>query len=224
EGEFKEPSGVGVDGENNVYVADSWNGRIQKFTEDGKFLKSIGGTAGGFYSPRNVAVNAYGMVFVADTGTSRIHRFDTEFNRIGKPYGERGKAFGDFREVFGLAFDSQKRLYVGDPGNRRIMVLTSDLQPAAQINVKGWETASPMWPMTAVDSRDYLYAVSSGTQDIWVYDTKDPKFKYIGTIKNNTDGKPLFNNPLGIAADKDGNIYVSETSKGSIVKIRPVFE
>ena len=223
-GQFKEPSGVGVDRDNNVYVADAWNGRIQKFDSEGKFLKSLGGTAGGFYSPRNVAVNAYGMVFVADTGTSRIHRFDTEFNRIGKPFGQRGKAFGNFQEVFGLAFDSQRRLYVGDPGNRRVAVLTSDLQPVAHINVKGWEAAPPMWPMTAVDSRDYLYVVSSGTQEIWVYNTKDPKFKYVGTIKNDPQGKGLFNNPLGIAADSAGNIYVSETSKGSIVKIRPIFE
>ena len=111
-GQFKEPSGVAVDKDNNLYVADAWNGRIQKFDSKGRFVLEVGGEKAGFYSPRNVAVNDYGMVHVADTGTSRIHRFDTDGNRIGKPFGERGKALGNFQEVFGLAFDRKKRVYV----------------------------------------------------------------------------------------------------------------
>ncbi|HNZ28736.1 MAG: Serine/threonine-protein kinase PknD [Candidatus Aerophobetes bacterium ADurb.Bin490] len=223
-GQFKEPSGVAVDKDNNLYVADAWNGRIQKFDSKGRFVLEVGGEKAGFYSPRNVAVNDYGMVHVADTGTSRIHRFDTDGNRIGKPFGERGKALGNFQEVFGLAFDSKKRVYVGDPGNMRVAVLSGDLKPEASIRVKGWETAKPMWPMVAVDSRDYLYAVSSGTQEIWVYDTKNPKFKYVGTIKTDSKGKNLFGNPLGIAIDAQDNIYISEVTKNTIIKIRPVFE
>jgi sugar lactone lactonase YvrE len=223
-GQFKEPSGVAVDKQGNIYVADAWNGRIEKFNPKGKFELEIGGVKAGFYSPRNVAVNDYGVIHVADTGTSRIHRFDTDGNRIGKAFGERGKAPGNFNEVFGLAFDSKKRVYVADPGNRRISVLSSDLVPQATIKIKPWDTAAPMWPMIAIDSNDRLYVVSSGTQEIWVYDTKNPKFKYLGTIKTDRNNKMLLANPLGIAIDQQDNVYVSEVSKSSIIKIKPVFE
>jgi len=223
-GQFKEPSGVSSDRDGNIYVADAWNGRIQKLDKDGRFLLEIGGEKAGFYSPRNVAVNQYGVMFVADTGTSRIHRFDVDGNRIGKPFGTRGKSLGNFQEVFGLAFDSQNRVYVGDPGNRRVDILSSDLNPIGQIEVKPWQDAAPMWPHVAVDSQDRLYVVSSGTKEIWIYNTKTPKFKYIGTIKTGRDNKPLFADPVGIAIDREDNIYVSEVNKGTIVKIKPAFE
>ncbi|MGD0566553.1 MAG: NHL repeat-containing protein [Candidatus Goldiibacteriota bacterium] len=223
-GEFNEPSGVSTDKDGKVYVADAWNGRIQKFDANGKYETEIGGVKAGFYSPRNVMVNKYNIVYVADTGTSRIHRFDVEGNRVGNPAGGTGKSLGKFMEVFGLASDSKGRVYVSDEGNRRIEVFSSDLVPQAQIKVKAWDTNIPLWPMLAVDSADRLYAVSSGTQEIIVFDTKDKNFKYIGTIKNDMRDKPLFSNPLGIAIDAQDNLYVTDIAGNKVLKIKPVFE
>jgi sugar lactone lactonase YvrE len=222
-GEFKEPSGVAVDKENFIYVSDAWNGRIQKFNPNGDYILEFGGEKCGFYSPRNVAVNKYGILFVADTGTSRIHRFDTEGNRIGNPVGGKGVAINNFDEVFGICFDSTGRIYAGDPGNRRIVVLSSDLKPLAQIKIKPWLENKSSWPMVAIDSRDYLYVVSTNTQDIYIYDTKNPKFKYIGTIKNDNSNKPLFASPLGIAIDSNDIIYVSDSGKNQVIKLQPIF-
>ena len=223
-GEFNEPSGISVDKDGNLYVADAWNGRIQKFDAKGKFLLEIGGVKGGFYSPRNVSVNKYGVVYVADTGTSRIHRFDTEGTRMGNPVGGAGKALGKFGEVFGIAFDSKGRVYAADAGNRRIEVFSADLVPQEQVKVKAWDTNFPLWPMLAVDSRDRLYAVSSGTQEIVVFDTTGKRLKQIGVIKNDTREKPLFSNPLGIAIDAQDNVYVTEITRNKVLKIKPLFE
>jgi DNA-binding beta-propeller fold protein YncE len=223
-GQFNEPSGISTDRDGNVYVADAWNGRIQKFDAKGNYKLEIGGTKGGFYSPRNVSVNKYGIVYVADTGTSRIHRFDTDGNRLGNPVGGSGKSLGKFSEVFGIAFDSKGRVYAADFGGRRIEVFSSDLAPQAQIKVKSWEVNQPLWPMLAVDSKDRLYAVSSGTQEIVVFDTTGKKIKQIGIIKNDEKDKPLFSNPLGIAVDSMDNIYITEISRNKALKIKPLFE
>lgn len=223
-GEFKEPSGVAVDSENSVYIADAWNGRIQKFDSKGKFKLQIGGSKAGFYSPRNCNVNRYGILYVADTGTSRVHRFDTEGNRLGNPAGGQGKAPDKFNEVFSIAFDSQNRVYVSDAGNKRVVILTSDLKPIGKINVRAWSDTMPLWPMIAIDSNDMLYAVSSSEKDITVYNVKDKKPKYVGTIKNDMKDKPLFSDPVGIAADKNNNLYVTEVSRNKVLKILPVFE
>lgn len=222
-GKFNEPSGVAVDNQNNVYVADAWNGRIQKFSSDGKYIMEIGGPKAGFYSPRNVAVSKYGILFVADTGTSRVHRFDLEGNRIGKPAGGVGKALDKFLEVFSIAFDSKNNIYVSDVGNRRIVVLTSDLNPMHFIKVGVWNENPPLWPMIAIDSNDLLYASSSGSKEIIVFDLKTKKPKYMGSIKIDVKDKPIFSDPLGIAIDKENNIYVSEVARSKVLKIKPIF-
>jgi DNA-binding beta-propeller fold protein YncE len=224
DGQFNEPSGISTDKDGNVYVADAWNGRIQKFSDTGKFILEIGGQKAGFYSPRNVMVNKFGIVYVADTGTSRIHRFDTDGNRVDNPAGGSGKAPGKFMEDFGIALDSKGRIYVADAGNRRIQVFSPDLVPQAQIKVKAWDANLPLWPMLAIDSQDRLYAVSSGTQEIIVFDTKDKNFKYIGTIKSDMRDKPMFTNPLGVAVDAQDDLFITEISRNRVMKIKPVFE
>lgn len=223
-GEFNEPSGISVDRDGNVYVADAWNGRIQKFDSKGVFKLEIGGVKGGFYSPRNVSVSKYGVVYVADTGTSRIHRFDAAGTRMGNPVGGAGKSLGKFGEVFGIAFDSKGKVYAADAGNRRIQVFSSDLTPQQQVSVKSWNNNFPLWPMLAVDSKDRLYAVSSGTQEIVVFDTTGKKIKQIGIIKNDMRDKPLFANPLGIAIDSQDFLYVTEITRNKVLKIKPQFE
>jgi tetratricopeptide (TPR) repeat protein len=69
---------IAVDSSGNVYVADSGNHRIQKFTSSGSFLATWGsqGTGNGqFNGPRGIAVDGSGNVFVGDTDNNRIQRF-----------------------------------------------------------------------------------------------------------------------------------------------------
>ncbi|MFJ7730807.1 SMP-30/gluconolactonase/LRE family protein [Lysinibacillus sp. NPDC097231] len=65
----------------NVYVADTSNQRIQKFTSDGTFLKTWGsaGTSDGqFQYPTGIAIDAAGNVYVADYFSHRIQKFTSD--------------------------------------------------------------------------------------------------------------------------------------------------
>ena len=68
DGELRFPFGLAVDALGNVYVADTFNGRVQKFTGEGQFLKAWTVPTQGplqFSMPVGIVVNASGTVYVA---------------------------------------------------------------------------------------------------------------------------------------------------------------
>jgi DNA-binding beta-propeller fold protein YncE len=77
-GWFATVTSITVDQIGNVYVADYYNHRIQKFSPDGDFLTAFGteGTGPGhFIYPIAMAVTDDGIVFVADYGNNRIQKW-----------------------------------------------------------------------------------------------------------------------------------------------------
>ena len=63
--QFDGPADVAVSADGTaIYVADQWNGRIQKFTTSGVFDLSIGG----FVEPSSVSSDETGRLFVTDPG------------------------------------------------------------------------------------------------------------------------------------------------------------
>ena len=64
--------------DSSVFVADTWNDRIQKFTPEGVFVTKWGmlGTSDGEFSSRTaVAAASDGSVYVGDQGNYRIQKF-----------------------------------------------------------------------------------------------------------------------------------------------------
>jgi DNA-binding beta-propeller fold protein YncE len=78
EGSFHRPNGVAVSLLGNIYVSDTGNHRIQKFTKNGDFVMSWGSAGSGdgqFDYPQGLAVDLSGNVYVADAGNKRIQKF-----------------------------------------------------------------------------------------------------------------------------------------------------
>ena len=77
-GTFTGAQSVAVDKSGNIFVADCFNSRIEKFDAAGKFLLQWGKPGhrtGEFWLPQGLALDANGNVFVADTYNSRIQEF-----------------------------------------------------------------------------------------------------------------------------------------------------
>lgn len=84
DGEFSLPYTPAVDSAGNVYVADTLNNRVQKFTSDGRFLAKIGRGGGDgsegrgdgeFDDPYGVAVDCRGSLYVTDEDNDRVQKF-----------------------------------------------------------------------------------------------------------------------------------------------------
>jgi ABC-type spermidine/putrescine transport system permease subunit II/DNA-binding beta-propeller fold protein YncE len=124
-GEFNRAEGIGVDGQDRLYVADSCNHRVQVFTSDGQFVRAFGNPGSGpgqLSYPYDVKVDAAGHVFVCEFGNSRIQVFDGE-GRSLEIIGGAGGLPGRFNNPWGIALDSRGNLYVADALNHRVQKL-----------------------------------------------------------------------------------------------------
>ncbi len=102
------PASIALDSSGNVYVTDTNNNRIEKFSGDGKFLAKWGseGTGEGqFNGPRGIAVDSMGNVYVTDTGNGRVEKFTCAGNFIAQ-FGSQGVGDGKFDSPSGVAVDS----------------------------------------------------------------------------------------------------------------------
>jgi DNA-binding beta-propeller fold protein YncE len=78
EGDLNKPSGIFVDKDGFVYIADSGNNRIQKFDSRGRFIAGWGeiGTGDGQLKyPSGIVVDSRGNVYVAERDNNRIQMF-----------------------------------------------------------------------------------------------------------------------------------------------------
>jgi tripartite motif-containing protein 71 len=128
---FAAPTGIGIDHNGNIYVADRDNHRVQIYNNQLTYIATLGktGEAGSdnahFDGPSDVAVDRNGYIYVSDEGNDRIQVFNSNrqyVRTIGG--GGSGRDFSHF-DNWGphkVAVDSQGRLYVVDTGNSRVQV------------------------------------------------------------------------------------------------------
>lgn len=227
ESTFNEPWGIGIAPDGSVYVADTWNYRIQKFTSDGKFIKSwnvaVPDTGEGFYGPRDVAVDANGRVYVSDTGNKRILVYDADGNYITQ-FGSAGLEPGQFDEPVGIALDAEGNLYVADTWNERIQVFAPDADvktffPLRQWSVKGWRSQSVLnKPYIAIAPDGKVYASDPEGFRILVFDNQgNPLMTW--TVQGFYGD--VFGQPCGIAVDAQGRVYVSDLTNHRVLRFDP---
>jgi len=198
-------------------VADTWNHRIQIFTDKGRF-KTVMVAEDGFFAPRGVAMDGDGNVFVADTGRHRIVKFDPK-GKKSRAWGVRGTKKGEFNEPIGLAVDQAGNVYVADRLNFRIQVFSNNGDSLRAFPVQGWTPEQvDMEPHMALDKKKGILYVTDGRgKKVMRYKLNgDP----MGDIEKDSGGTPLFNVPLGVAVDPKGDVLVSDAAAAKLLKLR----
>ena len=219
-GTFCEPWGIAVGVDGSVFVADTWNGRIQKFTADGQFITTWGygilqdpNNLLGFYGPRGIVVDPLGNVLVTDTGNSRVVVFSADGQPITQ-FGGTGVAAGQFAEPVGMALDAAGRLYVVDTWNQRVQVFTSDnvggYAPATSYDIAGWETTSVNnKPFIAVDLQGNIFITDPDGYRVIELSNTGTIVRYWGNIGIDHSS---FSLPTGIVADEQGGVWVVDSN------------
>lgn len=195
EARFNYPSGIAIDANGNLVLADTDNNTIRKITPSGT-VTTLAGKAGvegfsdgtgamaRFRGPEAVAVDAGGNVYVADTNNGTIRKVTPAgvVTTLASSSGEDGYADGPqsaarFWRPQGIAVDSHGTVYVIDTGNHCVRKLTS---------------AGIVTTLAGAGNPGSVDATGSAAQ---------------------------FNRPAAIAVDTVGNLYVADTENHTIRKV-----
>lgn len=195
---LNQPVGVAVDSEGHIFIADSANNRIREVLSDG--------TIGTFAGNGNAA-------FFGD-GTAPI------FAAIHAPRG--------------LAFDPAGNLYIADTQDHRVRKINPDntIVTVAGNGQPGFSgdggpainAALNLPSSIAFDSAGNLYIADQANNRIRKVSTNGTISTVAGTDTVFTgDGGPaaiaLISHPQGVAVDRAGNLYISETGENRIRKV-----
>jgi hypothetical protein len=220
-GQFDRPKGIAVDSYSNIYVTDTQNYRIQKFTSDGVYIMQWGeyGNAPGYFrEPRDIALDSNNNVYVIDQ-LQRIQKFTSEGVFLTQ-WGNYGDGDGQFHDTKGIAVDSNDNVYVTDgnyPGgnenNFRVQKFTSDGVYIMQWGEYGHNPGQFLGISgIATDSSNNVFVVAGPTR-VQKFTSDGAHLIRWGSPGT---GEGEFNGIVSIAVDTDDDVYVGENSTQNI--------
>ena len=119
---------MAIDSDDNIFVVDAGNNRVQKFNLNGKYISKFGseGSADGeFNNPWGIALDGEGHIYIADWRNDRIQKFTAD-GKWEASIGSSGSGVGQLNRPNGLAVDSDGDIYVADWMNNRVQVFAPD--------------------------------------------------------------------------------------------------
>lgn len=222
--QMNQPLGVAFDGDGNVWIANTGQSRVEEYTSDGTYIRSIGTdpNQGTLYAPYGVAVDTErNIVYVADMGGEAVQLYTTDGNWIST-----FPAADQKPKVFGT--DGFTPYHVGLL-NGRVIVSTADglyfFDQDGKV-IARWggtykgENLRGAGP--GVFNFPDSFVTDPATGDIYVTDTMNRRVLAIdqngfwkwdsGTPDENGKITSFWQLPRGIAiGPDDGNLYVIDT-------------
>ena len=193
------PSAVAVDGSGNVYIADTGNNRILKETwSAGSYIQSTIPTSS-LNSPGGVAVDGAGNIYIADTDNQRVLK---ETPTSG---GYTESVIASFplysgNWILSVAVDGSGNVYFSS-GAEIVYVETLSAGNYTQSNL---QTSSSQIGGLAVDGGGNIYVADLGNKQILIEVPSAGGY----TESTVSISGPVIPNPMGVAVDAMGNIYI----------------
>jgi DNA-binding beta-propeller fold protein YncE len=207
---LKEPCGIAVRGD-EVYVADTWNGRVELFSASGEWKAKA---PGDFYGPRSIAATSDGKVWISDTGNQRLVRIERDLSNP-RWFGKHGSGPEEFSSPMGVAAGPGGSVYVADTDNRRIQILDPEGHFKTRWKFPGWGSNSEAY--LAVDADGSVYATDPGANAVVHLDGRGNEVRR--WTADDTGKK--FERPTGIALDPKGRaLYVVNTDTSTITRLK----
>ena len=240
---FSYPAGIAVDANGNVFVADTGNDRIRKIDSNGIVTTFSGDGTNGFLdggptmakfaSVTDIAIDASGNLYVADFGNNRIRKITTS-GFVSTVAGNGVYGFSDgnnldamFKNPAGLTIDVNGAIYVADQNNNRIRKISG----GQTTTIAGDGTDGYLDGNALASWFSFPTDLEFIGQDLYIIDNWNNKIRklssgQVSTLTGNGSGfldgtlsVAKFYNPLQIAVNSNGEIFVSDAVNNRIRKI-----
>jgi tripartite motif-containing protein 71 len=218
-GQFQYPTGLAVDSDGILFIADSYAHRLQRITPNGG-VSIIGGRGGGraqFLSPQGVATDGDGSFYVVEQGNCRVQKF-TRGGGLELVFGRAGREAGEFQGPTAIAVaPGSGDIYVADTGNSRVQRFRSDgrfLNMLGAPGAYGPGLSSPQ--AVAAEPGGALYAAETFAGRLVRFDPLGRLDQQIGGIKTRRSSSAsaiTMHQPRALALDPAGLLYVADAGE-----------
>lgn len=208
---FNSAASIAADSNDRIYIADSFEHQVKKFTSSGVFITQWGwgtpGTGTGeFNKLEDIAVDPSDNVYLVDQDNYRIQKFSKD-GQFLKEWGKKGDGPGQFNFPASIAIDPDGYVYVIDSQNGNVQKFTSDGDFVAKWGDQGPAGEQLDGPTgIAADSSGHIYVADNGNQCVKKY-TGD------GNLLLQWDFYSAFYNPVSLAVDAADQVYLIEYNK-----------
>jgi len=194
------PWDISVDSTGNIFVADTYNYRVQKLDSSGNYLSQIFGIS--FASA--VAVDSSGNIFVADIDNNRVKKFNSS-GVYQSQFGTYG--FGD------VAIDSDGNILVVDSSNGSIQKFDGNGNYLSQFGTQGSGDGQLYIPIGfALDSFGNIFIADRGNNRVSVFDKNGVFLTNFGSAGS---GNGQFNDPIRLVISQD-KLYVTDRGNSRV--------
>jgi DNA-binding beta-propeller fold protein YncE len=183
------------DADDNLYIVDSGNNRIQKFTKDGQFLAKWGSAGSGdgeFNMPWGIDLDAQGDVYIADWRNDRIQKFSPD-GQFLMAFGASGSGEGEFNRPSGVAVDRDGAIYVADWLNDRLQVFDAD---GVFVEARTGDATISQWAKAKLDANAEMWEERQRAYGI--------------------EREKHFWGPTGVTVDDENRVFVCESARNRI--------
>jgi streptogramin lyase len=220
-GKLKNPWGVAVNSEGKLWVVDSANNRVEKFSAEGTYISKFGETGTGpgqLKEPQGIAIDSAGHIWIADTGNNRLEEFSSAGAYMAT-VGSLGSEPGQFKAPSAMAFGASGNVWVTDTANNRIEKFDKEGKYVSQFGSVGSEPGQLKEPKgIAIDASENIWVADTANNRIQEYTKGGSFIRRFGTAGA---GEGQLNTPIGLSIDSSGNIWTIDAANNRAESFSP---
>lgn len=216
------PTGLSIDRQGRVWVADTHYYRVLVYSPTGQLLKVIGGQKGNqpgqFGLVTDIAEDSRGNFYVSEYGEfDRIQKFAPD-GKFLLEWGGHGSEPGQFVRPQCMAIDADDRIWVADACNHRIQVFDSSGKLLFGWGKQGRALGELYYPYNlAFDHQGNLLVCEYGNHRVQKFNRQG---RSLGCWGKEGRGEGELFNPWALVCDSQNRIHVLDSNNHRLQRIR----